>query len=260
VRRPTIGTLLGVAGCAIVLSGSSLSLARESPRGESYTLLQMNLCLSGFAACYGKVAYPGGVQEAVARIRATHPDAVTLNETCRRDVAQIARRTGYHLRFSTVTVAGKPLRCVRPGGRGHFGDAVLTRSAIESADSHDLRAQAGIEWRRWLCVTTRDGVDVCTAHLATRTEPAVNDAQCAELTAVLERRAATHTVIFGGDVNRSRACAPEHAWTQIDASAGQAPGLQGVYGTGTLRSPSARVIPATHTDHDVLLVRAHVSR
>ena len=164
-----------VVGCALVLavagggpSGSSVSLARES---SSYTLLQMNLCLSGFARCYGKVAYPAGVDEAVARIRDAHPDAVTLNETCQGDVAQIARRTGYHLRFSTVTVSGEPLACVRPGGRGRFGDAVLTKAAIESSDSHDFKAQAGIEWRRWLCVTTRAGVDVCTAHLATRSPP-----------------------------------------------------------------------------------------
>jgi endonuclease/exonuclease/phosphatase family metal-dependent hydrolase len=229
-----------------------VSLAHEAAASSTYTLLQMNLCLSGFADCYGKVAHPAGVQEAVARIRAAHPDAVTLNETCRRDVVQIARQTGYRLRFSTVTVAGEPLPCVRPAGRGLFGDAVLTKAAIDSTDSHDFEAQAGSEWRRWLCVTTRTGVDVCTAHLAT--EAAANEAQCAELSALLARRAVTRTVIFGGDVNRRRGCAPERAWTRTDGSAGQAPGLQGVYGTGALRSPSAHVLPATHTDHDVLLV------
>jgi endonuclease/exonuclease/phosphatase family metal-dependent hydrolase len=224
--------------------------------------MQMNLCLSGFAGCYGKVAYPAGVDQAVARIRHADPDAVTLNETCRRDVARIARRTGYHLRFSKVTFSGAPLRCVQPGGRGLFGDAVLTKAAIKSTDSHDFEAQAGVEWRRWLCVATRVGVDVCTAHLATRsaTEAAANDAQCAELAALLETRAATRTVVFGGDVNRRRACAPERAWTRSDSSADQAPGLQGVYGTGALRSPSAQVIAATHTDHDVLLVRAHLTQ
>ena len=109
-------------GCALVLavtgsggpSGSSVSQAYEG--APTYTLMQMNLCLSGFAGCYGKVAYPAGVDVAAARIRAAHPDAVTLNETCRGDVARIARRTGYHLRFSTVTVAGKPPR-LRPTGR-----------------------------------------------------------------------------------------------------------------------------------------------
>src|SRR3954467_4309588 len=139
--------LCAAAGCALVLaatayggpSGSSVSMAYESSgsAGSTYALLQMNLCLSGFAGCYGKVAYPAGVQDAVARIRETRPDAVTLNEACRGDVAAIARRTGYHLRFSTVTFSGDALPCVRPRGRGVFGDAVLTKAAVESTESHD---------------------------------------------------------------------------------------------------------------------------
>jgi endonuclease/exonuclease/phosphatase family metal-dependent hydrolase len=271
--------LLASVGCALVLaltgcsrsSGTSGALAREPstsvgppaavpPRaGSTYTLMQMNLCLSGLAGCYGKAAYPAVVEEAVARIREAHPDAVTVNEACRSDVALIARRTGYHLRFSRVIYLGEPLRCVQPGGRGLFGDAVLTEAAIESTDNQDFEAQAGIERRRRLCVTTRVDVDVCTAHLNTRTtsEVAGNDAQCAELAALLARRAAARTVIFGGDVNRRHSCAPDGVWTRTDRSADQAPGLQHVYGSGALRSPSAEVVPATHSDHDVLLVRAH---
>jgi endonuclease/exonuclease/phosphatase family metal-dependent hydrolase len=220
--------------------------------------MQMNLCLSGLAGCYGKAAYPAVVEEALARIREARPDAVTFNEACRRDVALIARRTGYHLSFSRVVYRGEPLRCVRPGGRGLFGDAVLTEAAVESADSGDFEAQAGIERRRWLCVSTRVGIDVCTAHLNTRStvEVAGNDAQCAELAALLAHRARTRIVTFGGDVNRRGSCAPDGAWTRTDTSAGQAPGLQHVYGSDALRSPSAEVVPAAHSDHDVLLVRA----
>jgi endonuclease/exonuclease/phosphatase family metal-dependent hydrolase len=222
--------------------------------------MQMNLCLSGLAGCYGRVAYPAVVEEAVARIREERPEAVTFNEACQGDVARIAGRTGYHLRFSRVIYRGERLRCVRPGGRGLFGDAVLTKAAIESTDSQDFEAQAGIERRRWLCVATRVGVDVCTAHLNTRTpiEVAGNDAQCVELGALLARRAAARKVIFGGDVNRRDSCAPAGLWTRTDSSADQAPGLQHIYGSGALRSPSAEVMPATHTDHDVLLVRAHL--
>ena len=223
--------------------------------------MQMNLCLSGLASCYGKVAYPAVVDEAVTRIRTADPDAVTFNEACRSDVALAARRTGYHLRFSRVIYLGERLPCVQPGGRGLFGNAVLTRAAIERTDSQDFEAQAGIERRRWLCVTTRVEVDVCTAHLNTRTtiEVAGNEAQCAELTALLARRAAARTVIFGGDVNRLPPCAPEGFWVRTDRFAGQAPGLQHVYGSGALRSPSAEVVSATHSDHDVLLVRAHLN-
>lgn len=223
--------------------------------------MQMNLCLSGLASCYGKAAYPAVVEEAVARIRKAHPDAVTFNEACRSDVAQIARRTGYYLRFSRVIYLGERLRCVQPGGRGLFGNAVLAKAVIESTDSQDFEAQAGIERRRWLCVTTRVDVDVCTAHLNTRTtiELAGNDAQCGELTALLARRAAAGTVIFGGDVNRRPSCAPDGFWTRTDRSAGQAPGPQHVYGSGALRSPSAEVVSATHSDHDLLLVHAHLT-
>jgi endonuclease/exonuclease/phosphatase family metal-dependent hydrolase len=257
-----VGCTLGLAltGCGRS-SGTGGASAAVPAASATYTLMQMNLCLSGLAGCYGKAAYPAVVEEAVARIRDARPDAVTFNEGCRTDVAQIARRTGYHLRFSRVMYRGKRLRCVRPGGRGLFGDAVLTRAAIQSTDNHDFNAQVGIERRRWLCVTTRVGVDVCTAHLNTRspTELPGNDAQCAELAALLARRAAARTVIFGGDVNRHQSCAPAGLWTRADSSADQAPGLQHVYGSGALRSPSAQVVPAVHSDHDVLIVRADLA-
>jgi endonuclease/exonuclease/phosphatase family metal-dependent hydrolase len=224
--------------------------------------MQMNLCLSGLAGCYAKVEYPAVVDEAVARIRELHPDAVTFNEACRGDVAQIAQRTGYQLRFSTVIYYGKPLPCIKPGGRGLFGDAVLTRAAIESSDSQAFEAQASPEQRRWLCASTRIGVDVCTAHLASPEpdEVAANEPQCTELRALLARRRATaRTVIFGGDVNRRPSCAPDGFWTRTDSSAHQDPGSQQVYGAGALRSPTVRVVPAIHTDHGVLLVRAHLT-
>ena len=197
----------------------------------------------------------------MARIREARPDADTFIEGCRRDVARIARRTGYHLRFSRVVYLGKRLQCVRPGGRGLFGDAVLTKAPIESTDNHDFEAQSGPERRRWLCVTTRVDVDVCTAHLNTRSavEVAGNEGQCAELAALLTSRAGARTVVFGGDVNRRRSCAPDGLWTRTDRSADQAAGIQHVYGSRALRSPSAEVVPARHTDHDVLFVRARLT-
>ena len=272
--------LVAAVGCALVLaltgcggsSGTSGAQAREASRsggppaavspaaGSTYTLMQWNVCLSGLSACYGKVAYPALLQEAVARIRQARPDAVTFNEACRRDAELIARRTGYHLRFSRVIYLGVPLHCVRPGGRGLFGDAVLTKAAVERTEERDFKAQEWIERRRWLCVTTRVDVDVCTSHLNTRNanEVAGNDAQCAELGVLLARRAAARSVIFGGDVNRHGSCAPDGFWTRTDQSAHQAAGLQHVYGSPALRSPSAEVLPAAHSDHDVLLVRARL--
>lgn len=219
--------------------------------------MQMNLCLSGVAGCYAKVEYPAVVQEAVTRIREVRPDAVTLNEACRGDVAWMARLAGYHLRFSTVIYSDKPLPCVRPGRRGLFGDAVLTKDTIRSSDNQAFAAQAGPEQRRWLCVRTGSGVEVCTAHLASpeTDEVAANAPQCTELKGLLARGAAARSVIFGGDVNRRPSCAPLGFWTRTDRSAHQDPGSQQVYGSDTLRPLSTRVVPAKHTDHDILLVR-----
>jgi endonuclease/exonuclease/phosphatase family metal-dependent hydrolase len=250
--------LLALTGCSAV---SGTAAAGQRRRGSTYTLMQMNLCLSGLGGCYPKVHYPVGVQEAATRIRQSHPDAVTVNEACRSDAARIARLTGYHLRFSEVIYRRKPLPCVDPDGRGLFGDAVLTKAFIQRSESQPFTAQAGPERRQWLCVRTRAGIEVCTAHLASpeTNEVAANAPQCAELRALLARRAATGTVIFGGDVNRRSSCAPARFWVRTDTSAHQDPGSQQVYGTGALGSPSGHVLPAMHTDHDFLLVRAHLT-
>ena len=255
---------LAAAGCALVLALSACggsSPAGTTHGGPAYTLVQMNLCLSGLADCYVKVAYPAALDEAAAVIRRERPDAVTISEACRGDVAGIAHRTGYHLRFARVIYQGAPFRCIHPGGRGVFGDALLTRAAIVGSDSRAFPTQTSFEHRRWLCVTTRGRVDVCTAHLDTRggAELAGNDAQCPELATVLAHRPAARAVIFGGDVNRRSSCAPAGFWTRTDAAARQSPGLQQVYGSGALRAPSARVIPFAHSDHDALLVRARLA-
>jgi endonuclease/exonuclease/phosphatase family metal-dependent hydrolase len=254
-------SVVGVVGCG-GSSGAATAAAASASARANYTLMQMNLCLSGLADCYRKVRYPGVVDEAVVRIRAARPDAITFNEACRGDVASIARRTGYHMRFSAVIYFGKLLPCVKPGGRGLFGDAVLVRTGVRSSENHAFHAQAGPEQRRWLCVLTRVGVDVCTSHLASPDidEVAANKPQCAELRRVLARRAGAGAVIFGGDVNRRGSCAPVGFWTRSDASARQDPGSQQVYGVGALfRSPAVQVVPAVHTDHDALLVSAHLT-
>jgi hypothetical protein len=264
-RARALGLAVTACALAIALAGCgrpAATGATPSRGAATYTLMQMNLCLSGLAGCYARVAYPVAVDEAAGLIRVTHPDAVTVSEACRADVARIARRTGYHLRFSTVIYGGRPFGCVRPGGRGFFGDAVLTSAPIVTSAGDRFAAQAGIEERRWLCVTTAVGVDVCTAHMNTRSPVEVvgNDGQCADLTAILAHRATARPVVFGGDVNRVPSCAPPGFWTRTDASAGQDAGLQHVYGSGALDSPTARIVPFAHSDHDVLVVTSSLPR
>ena len=231
--------------------------------GSTYVLVQMNLCLSGQADCVPGVHYPHGVHEARSRIEGTQADAVTLNEVCQGDVEDLARATGYHLRFASVTYQGRPLPCSSPGGRGLFGIAVLTKAAITSTNGAAYAVQDDVEQRRWLCVRTDDDVTVCTTHLDIRGSDdtaAVNDAQCAEFTQVLERLEPDGPLIAAGDMNRWESCAPAGMWTRGDDQATQRAGVQHVYGDAQFRAPARNVRPMTYSDHDALVVTSRLGR
>jgi endonuclease/exonuclease/phosphatase family metal-dependent hydrolase len=238
-------------------SPEALSPARD----RRFSLLQMNLCLSGLASC---LQYPESVREATAVIRARRPNAVTLNEVCARDVATIAARTGYHRRFTTVPYQGRPLPCRSPAGRGVFGNAVLVRGTVSGSADGRYAAQDPLEQRRWLCVTTVRPLTVCTTHLEAQlslSTIAIRHRQCAELADVLAVRARRGPTIAAGDVNGFDSCAPAGMWTRTDRSAPQKPGLQHAYGSAArLRNPAAGIIRAASTDHDFLLVTARLVR
>lgn len=253
--RPAL--LVAIAVSAFAAAGLvSAGSASVAPTPESPSMvLQMNLCLSGEAGCYGRTAYPSVVEEATSQIETHDPAAVTLNEACSGDAAEIARRTGYRMRFAAVITRGAVLPCVDPGGRGDFGIAVLTQDPITTSRDDAFATQADEEQRRWLCATTVHRVSVCTAHLSTRTSTglrAANDAQCLELRAVLAGYQAAGTTVFGGDLNRQEPCAPATMWARQDAAASQSAGIQHVYGSRSLPAPAPEVAAATYTDHDFL--------
>jgi endonuclease/exonuclease/phosphatase family metal-dependent hydrolase len=256
-RRPRVlATLLVLVPLALVFVPAGLAHPTHPAEGHSYTVLQMNLCLSGRAHCFHDTHYPMGVHEAIQRITDNHPDAVTVDEVCSRDVADMASVSGYHVRFSPVRYVDSVLACQDPGGRGDFGIAVLTRQRITDSAGAAFDAQDGIEQRRWLCVTTTDSVTVCATHLSTRgwaATRAVNDAQCGEFAHVLAARQSS-ALVAGGDMNRPDPCAAPGMWAQTDTGATQAAGRQQVYGDDHFEGSTAQVIPMVYTDHDALVV------
>jgi len=254
---PKLAALLALTAATLVVAGpGSAPAASARQAGAPYSVLQMNLCLSGGAGCYPRTAYPAVVDEAAAQVLDHGAEAVTLNEACSADAAELARRTGYHLRFAAVLVRGARIPCVSPRHRGAFGIAVLTKGPIRSSRDQAFAVHAGLEERRWICATTGRAITVCTAHLGTRGSVEArraNDGECAELQGVLTRYDRAGTTVFGGDVNRRAPCAPAAMWVTGDTAAGQVPGIQHVYGSTTLHDPVARVAAATYTDHDFLL-------
>jgi hypothetical protein len=261
--RPKLPLLTLVAVLA-VLAGISMATAATRPPGRPYAHLQMNLCLSGIAGCFGGTQYPKVVDEAVDTISRIKPASVVIVEACSGDAAAIAERTGMYVSFANVLGFGADLPCVKPGGRGFFGNAVLTRSAPVQVESQPYESQFGQEQRRWICVTGQDRVTVCGTHLALGAgagtpSQANQDAQCVEFGDVMRARAADRTVIASGDMNRQTSCAPAGFWALRDEDAAQDTGIQHVYGeTDALLSPSKKIVPATYTDHDLLSVQATV--
>lgn len=257
--------LVHVLAAVVVLSPAAAAPAARTAGSLSnaYTVVQMNLCLSGHASCYTRASHRSALDEATDHLLDHDADAVTLNEVCSGDAARLARRAGYDLRFAEVLYRGTPIACIDPAGRGVFGLAVLTKDEITASSHHAFAIQApGAEERRWLCATTARGVTVCTAHLSTRGSAearAANDAQCLELRGVLQRRDAAGTTVFGGDVNRTRPCRATEMWVRADTGASQAPGIQQIYGSRSLTRPVARVSAATYTDHDFLLAMGRLS-
>jgi endonuclease/exonuclease/phosphatase family metal-dependent hydrolase len=243
---------VAVISATVFAVSSSLS---SSSSGASFSLLQMNLCLSGQAGCYSPLDYASSLDEAASVIDDRDPDAVTINEACRRDVTELARRTGYELSFAAVDYGGAPLTCIDPGGRGLFGIAVLTKDDVRTWQDGAFAVRADPEERRWLCATTDGALTVCTAHLSTRYSPGErgdNDVQCRQLREILARSADRGTTFFGGDLNRQTSCAPATMWSLHATAASQSTGVQHIYASRSVDEPSVSLIEATYTDHDFL--------
>lgn len=262
-------SLLTLALVAVALPMASAADASTdgtaaAHRPQPYSVLQMNLCLSGIAGCYPGTDYPSVVKEAIGKIDARQPDVATLVETCSGDAAHIAAATGYHLAFGTVIYKGTPLPCVKPETRGVYGITLLTKAPIVSVDDAPYQAQNGNEQRRRVCATTADGATACVTHLAVRdADPSgpdslANDGQCAAFGRLLAHYASLgRPVIAAGDMNRQTSCAPAGFWTRRDTASAKTTGLQHAYGTNRwLHRPDAAVLPMTYSDHNALLVRS----
>jgi hypothetical protein len=153
-RRLAAMTILAMA--AVLTIG--VTSANASTGATPFSVLQMNLCLSGIAGCYPGTDYPAVVNEAIGNIQADQPDVATLVETCSGDAQHIADATGYHLAFGTVIYRGAPLPCVKPTGRGVYGISLLTKRPLVAVDDAPYTAQNGNEQRRRVCGTTDQGV------------------------------------------------------------------------------------------------------
>ncbi|MDQ3632362.1 MAG: hypothetical protein M3417_14050 [Actinomycetota bacterium] len=146
--------LTATATAACVLGGAAGAAAAP------YSLLQVNLCGSGLAPCFG-MGSSNKAGKAAELIRARRPSVVTLNEMCSNDLATIRRATGFNGHF----IRSGSQKCKN---KQEYGNAVMfapgVRVAVVSQTTYLAQQRRGDEKRTLLCVDG-GGVRVCVTHL-----------------------------------------------------------------------------------------------
>jgi hypothetical protein len=276
-RRAAARVLAGiaVAGAAFSLAGpqstavaaprpataqvfSALAPGTAAAAAPGVSVLQLNLCDSGYASCYA-----GGrsVPEAGGVIGARRPDTVTLNEVCAADVhalsrAMMAAWPGEQVFWAFQPAYDRDRRgsyLCRDGdeyGIGLLGHAPARGWAGLHARGgiYPMQYAGSSEERAWLCARTRRGPTACTTHLSANSA-AVALAQCRFLlgTVVPAFRDGTRApVVVGADLNlgtvEAAGCRPA-GWTGADDGE-----VQHVLASGLRLGPTERS-GLVHTDH-----------
>jgi len=246
---------------------------------KTIIVLQLNLCNGGAAPCYEEYNRDEAVPEAISKIAKMEPkpDVITLNEVCRKDVATIARSTGYqadHRNFfpalrrsddgsttnhKCTNAVGK--RGERTGYKNedygigflvrNHGDQVrnLSRAytAQDTRSSKEVRVMACAEYQE---------LNVCTTHLVAKADKIALE-QCKELREYAADHARRQPTVVGGDFNLKynegsptnvQKCAPGGFFRKGDGN------VQHVMASGHFEFVSRRIVQLDRTDHEGLAV------
>lgn len=242
-----------------------------STDSRSFTQLQLNLCNSGFAACYKN---GDSIPEGAELIYFTGPDVVTINEICSNDVADLqaslaeAWPTDYTYSVFMPAVdksTEAPYKCKN---QFFYGNAVMGRVAastwkgVEAYAGQYMTQDSGKEGRIFICASAAGHHFACTTHLSSEQE-SIALAQCKalmfealpyfrQLTAVSGR------TIVGGDLNLEydksdienvQNCVPNGYSRKGDGD------VQHITYSNDLQSPSTTRYGLRYTDHDGFLIK-----
>lgn len=186
-----------VAAMAFGVTAGLMSASDATgPAPSGYSVLQINICNSGFAC-----DLPDTEVRAAELIAARRPSAVTVNEMCRSDLAVIEKRSGY-ADLGTFTQSGSR-RC-RNGSP--FGNTLLfpPRTDVTGYEVTTYTAQNGDSERRTLACARAEGVTTCVTHLLDGQEERprrIRADQARQMREVLGRHAARGPTVLGGDWN-----------------------------------------------------------
>lgn len=215
---------------------------------DGYRVLQLNICNSGRAPCYSGRA----ITEASRLIRARRPSVVTVNETCRSDLAPIRAATGYR---GVFTQSG--IRTCANGAA--YGNAILVPPGTRTGAIERLTyaAQDPDPERRTLTCLRATGVTVCVTHL----DNVARREQAAEMERLVERNARRGPTVLSGDWNMRFGGDP-NAQNYVPAGMFRKGdrGVQHVLASTALGFVRTRITALDWTDHPALEVTLQRNR
>ncbi len=244
--------VVGSFGTALVPPGTP-----EAVAATRFKVLQLNLCNSGFAACY-----KGGqaIGEGIEKVKAEGPDVVSLNEVCRDDVSRMGRETGYSAYFSPARKrtgdSTPPYQCRNGQEYGIGFMARQDRGAPVTQPRHRWYANQdpGTSEMRVMACGEYASFAVCVTHLATT--GSVASRQCDELMSDAVDYAGRKPTVVAGDLNLEyggspdvQSCVRSGFFRKGDGS------VQHVMAsTPHFGFVSSNTLPLRHTDHPGFVV------
>lgn len=235
MARQVIGrTLLGLS----IAAGTAVAAPPFAQAATNYSVLQINMCNSGYAGCYSGRAQ----SQTIALIKSRAPYAVTLNEACSNDVSAIASQLNYRGQF---TQSGTQ-KCKNGYA---YGNAVLFKPGVtaRSVVRHTYTAQnSTVEKRTLSCAT--GAFRVCVTHLAT--SGTARTSQAAQMMSIMASYNSGGVAILGGDWNMRYGGSP-NAQTYVPSGMYRKGdgALQHFIASNGFRFSSTRVMSLTWTDH-----------
>ncbi|MFC5180668.1 hypothetical protein [Actinomadura harenae] len=282
-------------------AGETRLTAATAQVPATFRVYQTNMCMWGpdsSGPCFpkGSAAALAKTAEAkraslVAQIKYWKPDAITVNEGCSGDIAQVVKRlraAGYDYSYvdqeAGAANTGHPRPCWSSATRGHSDNAVIARGLDASSRTggyFEPVAKGSVYQhnRSWVCVNVK-GVRVCTAHLALISQddngnaPGGHLLQPRECAYIRDRLLAPHgsgATVFAGDTNISRSrvrvhCAPTGFWglhdLETNGKYNGVSGLQHIYYSGKLTrgGTCGEMHVVADTDHKGYLLDLHPAK
>ncbi|MCP2337643.1 hypothetical protein [Actinomadura rupiterrae] len=282
-------------------SGRTVGEARLAGSAQvpaAFRVFQTNMCMWGpdsSGPCFPKGSNAALAKTAeakraslVSQIEHWKPDAVTVNEGCSGDIAEVVRRlrkAGYDYtsvdQEAGAADSGHPRPCWSSSARGHSDNAIIARGLDASSRTggyFEPVAKGSVfqHNRSWLCARVK-GVRVCTAHLALADQDTNGKApggtllQLRECAYVRDKLLAPYkagATVFAGDTNisyrRAKAhCAPTGYWglhdMETNGKYSGVSGLQHIYYSGGLTRANScgEMHVVAHTDHKGFLLDLH---